>query len=593
MSIVALRKLTLCGRAADRRAALSALQELGAVHLLPLREAGPLEVPDEQERRRADAAFSHLSAAPDLRRPWPPSRTIDLDAVIAEALENKGRLRLLQDRIDALEARVAGLRAFGDFALPPLEDLGGMRLWFYVLPVRHRAALERVDLPWQIVGRTQTRLHVVVIDRTEPPADLLPVPRVHAGSDRLADLDAELEQTRIELERAETAWSELSRNRTALGRRLAEARDEDDLRAALGVTRDEGPVFALQGWVPAASEPALLALAEARGLAVTLEPPRPDEMPPTLLDTSAGVPGSEAITTFYRVPPYRSWDPSLVVFASFAVFFAMILADAGYALLLGVGLALAWRRLGGSAAGRRMRSMGAVLVATALVYGVAAGSYFGAAPDPGSLPGRVAVIDVADVDTMMTVSIAIGAIHVSLANAARARLLWGTPAAWAPLGWIAATAGGLLIWRGAPEPGAVLVAAGVLAVVVGGGAARPVKVPSDWLWRALAGLQGLTRVSTLFGDVLSYMRLFALGLASASLAATFNQLAAQLWSGTPGIGLLLGLLVLLFGHAVNLALGIVSGAVHGLRLNFIEFFGWGLSEEGYPFRAFARRRETP
>jgi V/A-type H+/Na+-transporting ATPase subunit I len=97
-------------------------------------------------------------------------------------------------------------------------------------------------------------------------------------------------------------------------------------------------------------------------------------------------------------------------------------------------------------------------------------------------------------------------------------------------------------------------------------------------------------VTKLFGDVLSYMRLFALGLASASLAATFNGLATKIAGGMPGVGVLLAILVLLFGHAINIALGILSGVVHGLRLNYIEFFGWALSEEGYPFKAFARRR---
>jgi V/A-type H+-transporting ATPase subunit I len=57
----------------------------------------------------------------------------------------------------------------------------------------------------------------------------------------------------------------------------------------------------------------------------------------------------------------------------------------------------------------------------------------------------------------------------------------------------------------------------------------------------------------------------------------------------PGGGVALALLVLLLGHGINLALGILSGVVHGLRLNFIEFFGWGLTEEGYPFRPFERR----
>ena len=86
------------------------------------------------------------------------------------------------------------------------------------------------------------------------------------------------------------------------------------------------------------------------------------------------------------------------------------------------------------------------------------------------------------------------------------------------------------------------------------------------------------------------MRLFALGLASASLAITFNQIAIQITKGIPGIGLLLAILVLLGGHALNLGLGIINGFVHGLRLNYIEFFKWALSEEGYPFKAFRKMK---
>ncbi|TVQ57950.1 MAG: V-type ATP synthase subunit I, partial [Rhodobacteraceae bacterium] len=80
--------------------------------------------------------------------------------------------------------------------------------------------------------------------------------------------------------------------------------------------------------------------------------------------------------------------------------------------------------------------------------------------------------------------------------------------------------------------------------------------------------------------------------ASASLAGTFNQLALDIHAARPGLGLLFAILVLLFGHAINLAIGLMSGVVHGLRLNYIEFFGWGLGEEGYPFRPFAKREKT-
>jgi V/A-type H+-transporting ATPase subunit I len=194
---------------------------------------------------------------------------------------------------------------------------------------------------------------------------------------------------------------------------------------------------------------------------------------------------------------------------------------------------------------------------------------------------------------MMRVSICIGVAHVSLANAIAARRARSRAQTVVHFGWIVAACGGLVLWL-VPGPwGGVALTAGLAAVVVGQGAARPVETPRDWLWRIAAGVQGLTRVSSMFGDVLSYMRLFALGLASASLAATFNGLATDLAGGVPGAGVALAIVVAALGHGINLALGIVSGAVHGLRLNFIEFFGWGLTEEGYPFRAFERREIAP
>ena len=96
----------------------------------------------------------------------------------------------------------------------------------------------------------------------------------------------------------------------------------------------------------------------------------------------------------------------------------------------------------------------------------------------------------------------------------------------------------------------------------------------------------------MFGDVLSYIRLFALGLAGSSLAVTINDLADQVAHALPGPGLLLAILVVLLGHVINLALCLMSGVVHGLRLNVIEFFNWGLAEEGYPFRPFAKMEST-
>jgi V/A-type H+-transporting ATPase subunit I len=103
------------------------------------------------------------------------------------------------------------------------------------------------------------------------------------------------------------------------------------------------------------------------------------------------------------------------------------------------------------------------------------------------------------------------------------------------------------------------------------------------------GLVGLTGVMGAFGDVLSYLRLFALGLASASLAIAFNAMAADAREALPGAGLLAAIIILVIGHSLNLLLAVASGVIHGLRLNVIEFFNWGLPEEGPLFRPFKKK----
>jgi V/A-type H+-transporting ATPase subunit I len=112
----------------------------------------------------------------------------------------------------------------------------------------------------------------------------------------------------------------------------------------------------------------------------------------------------------------------------------------------------------------------------------------------------------------------------------------------------------------------------------------PITNVSSLLKRAMAGFSALAGLSSLFGDILSYLRLFALGLAGASLALTFNRIAAHVGSSTlGGHGWILAFLILLLGHTLNFALCLMGGVIHGLRLNYIEFFNWGIKEDGYAY----------
>ena len=197
---------------------------------------------------------------------------------------------------------------------------------------------------------------------------------------------------------------------------------------------------------------------------------------------------------------------------------------------------------------------------------------------------------------MMRLTIIIGALHLVLANLVNAWRYRRSPRFLAPLGWVAMILGGLM--AGIRIVGKQPLGLVDVALLVGGAAAvllfstaRPYSFGSigDLAWRLLDGLKSLANVSKAFGDVLSYLRLFALGLASSLLAATFNQIAIETAAKVRGIGLLAAILILVVGHGLNFILAMIGGVVHGLRLNCIEFFNWSLPEEGYPFQVFCKK----
>lgn len=595
MSIVPLRRVTLVGRFPDKDPVLDGLQSIGVLHLIPLRDEQGLKPADPAERHRARTAFRHLLDAPEQAMPYRADHVFSLDEAVDRIMANRRRLRELGDRRDDLTARIADLEPWGDFTLPPLESLGGLRVWLYPLPKKERRALDRLELPWAIVGQGPTTLQVAVIADDEPPADALPVKHIRAGAGPLSRLKADLENTDIEIDKAQAERKSLTRWRVLLGAALAAADDRDALREAAAQTLDADAIFAVQGWAPEESVPALEAFAAERGAALLAEAPGPKDKPPTLLRAPEGAEVATDLTSFYASPGYRDWDPSLIVFVSFAIFFAMIMADAGYAALMGAGTLIFWRRMGRSATGRRLRTLLAALAGAGLVFGVLVGSYFGTAPPALA---KLDKLDLNDFQTMMLVSVGIGAVHLTVAHLVVAWRARGTARMLAPLGWIAVIWGGMILAVGGEELrhwGIALIACGLLAVFAGAAAAASDDAGDGSpgaVRRLIAGLTGLLGITKKFGDLLSYLRLFALGLASASLAATFNDLAAGIRASVPGVGLLFALLVLVFGHGITFLLGIMSGVVHGLRLNFIEFFGWGLTEEGYPFRSF-KKKEIP
>lgn len=602
MSIVAVQKITLIGPSAEKEPLIRWLQELGCAHLIPLAGAGldherrPAARTMAKTSSNALKALQFLHQAPRRQRQVSKARAhlsrFDPAQVEKQALELSERLADLRTRREHLVQRLKTLEPWGQFAYPPLEEMAGQRLWFYVVPPRDLHRVAAAAGCWEVVHRTGRACHVVVVAPEEPLN--MPAPRAHVGNKPVSVLEEELEEVELAIEDAEAERDRLSRWALLLSRNLDALHDLAMRQEAAAMTCDLEPLFALQAWVPKARVEEVAAGARERGFVCEDEAPSPEDEPPTLLSNPAALSAGEDLVTFYATPGYRSWDPSGVVFASFTLFFAMILADAGYASILGVLLIAFWPRLGRSASGLRHRRLGAALVLASLGYGVLVGSYFGKTPPPGSWLDQACLLDMTDSDLMMRLCVLIGGVHIILGSLMEARRHGWHALALPPLGWavfvasgLVAACGSLLQWPSLVQGGMVAAACGLISVMIFSAAGA-----RTWSGRLTRGLGSLMGITSAFGDVFSYLRLFALGLAGSSLASTFNDMAGQIRGAVPGVGLLLALLVLVPGHALNLLLGVTGGVIHGLRLNVIEFFNWSLKEEGHLFTPLHLRTQT-
>lgn len=594
MSIVAVQSVTLLGLVGEKERVLEDLQEMGCLHLRTLKPDEALRAGGEKLSEETREAWRFLNDCPNKRLQVGRSRRFDPARMQSRALEIKARLEDLTDERDFLAARIEDVREWGDFDFSPDEKMAGHHLWFYIVPNYRMPKVEESDFIWERIKRDDRFTYIIVISETEPKD--MPVERVHIGSHSLTELQIRLEEVELEIDDLQFEREGLTRGLRIYERNMNRLEDVGRRAEAASQTLDNETLFALQAWIPEERAPEIEAYASDKGLALTVADPAPEEDPPTLLRNPDRWRVGESLVQFYMTPGYRLWDPSLVVLFSFTLFFAMIISDAGYGMLMLGLLFLARRKLAATPAGRNLRTLLLLLSVSTVAWGVLVASYFGVEPPAGSLPGKFKILDLGNMGAMMALSVAIGGAHVILANAMDAWRQRDSASALAPVGWIVVVLSGLLLGFVSTtgtlgEAGRTIgiggLVTGFLMVFLFHGA-----LPGNgWGKRLLSGLLSLANVTNAFGDVLSYLRLFALGLASASLAVAFNDLASQARAGIGGLGVLVAILILVVGHGLNFVLAIVSGVVHGLRLNLIEFFNWSVPEEGRPFRPFEKKEK--
>jgi len=457
MAIVSLKKITLCGLIADKALVLDKLQSLGGTHLIPL--AGKVSKSDNVPAHNIEdalTALKYLQQCPKKRHQVTQTEGFEFEAVVQDVVHLKNHLLDLLDQREFLQQRIKEVALWGDFSLAEDGQLQGYKFWFYIVPKRLMKIVRQSDQVWQIVNQTNTDAYVVVIAKDEPASKAMPVPRTHTGSLSLSQLHKDLDDAELAIEDAYAKREYLTRWMSLIMLNLAAYENQSDLDDAHLLTRDEPEVFVVQSWIAVEGIARVENFSQYHRLAMLIEEPDGVEQPPTLLKNTTTFAGGEEVVKFYQTPNYYSWDPSIVVFFSFALFFAMILSDAGYAALFMGILALKWQRMGRTIQGIRFRMLLLITLVSSGVWGVMVGSYFGFSPAPEQLAEKLHVLDINDFDTMMRISIFVGVVHIALANLVQAYQLKHKTTRFAALGWALFVVGGFVFWLAQSSEQAIL-----------------------------------------------------------------------------------------------------------------------------------------
>jgi V/A-type H+-transporting ATPase subunit I len=621
--IVKMKKVSIVVFDRFREQSLKALRKLGLVHIesrpsssdeLALfaeqntqLERAWLLLPEEtkkERKRREKKQKRDEKRKKDKRRRRKRERTPtatrateeDVDGCVEiaqEVVELTEKIRVFHEKIERLIREQQRLDLWGGYDPKEIRELAekGVYISLYQLSPEEFKQLPE-DLDRFVLERTKSFVRLAVVSLGSEPS--LDFETAAIGEKGRAELQQELDGAGKELRGLEHRLQLLAGERSRIQdvmRRLNNKMEFEQVRAGMV---GEGQLSYLTGYVPAKRADALRRAASENGWALLVDEPAEDDPVPTLVENPRWI---RIIRPMFQLmettPGYREFDISFIFLLFFSLFFAMLIGDAGYGIILFVLTLVARlampRRPGG------VFSLLFVLSAATIVWGALSGTWFGVealARQP--LLSRIVIPQIAsfgveNTKKVMFLCFVIGAVHLSIARLIN--FFRGLPGlvAFSELGWLSILWGMFFVTRyivlqEALNPmGIWLVGAGILLVVVfGEQKGKFFKGVAFGLLRLPLSL--LDSISS-FSNIVSYVRLFAVGLATVAVATNFNAMAAEVGFGFPSG--LISAFILFFGHTLNIIMGAMSVIVHGVRLNMLEFSGQlGMEWTGVPYKPF-------
>lgn len=609
--IVPMKRFTIVVTSHDIDLAPIYLRKLGIAHIEPLIGTGQHYLNLEQRKKDAELAQIILSSYRNKKDVSSAQSTLSAEALIVRTIEANSYITSSQDSIADAEKEFERIRSWGNFSLELFSNLKSQGIQF-----RLYEGLEKnlAEIPASVdyirLAAPKGKVRIAVISAEEIPSSFVEF-RIPAETSN--DLRNRIASEREKTKQVQAELTELSKSIEMVEKEIQRIDAEikiETLRS--GMPRDEELAY-FSGYVPAREAEKLKKEAKKRRWALLIDDPSDEETPPTKIENPPAVSIIQPVFDFLgTVPNYREYDISAYFLVFFSLFFAMIFGDGGYGVLLLAGsLYMFAKSKKQKAPIGEFNKLLFVLSLVTIIWGFATATWF--AIPYTSLPPLLQKLSIPaissnnpDADTNIKIfCFILGMIQLSIAHLKNIRRDFPDPKFLAQLGSLLMILGMFnLVLSLVIDSQRFPIHEWALALV--GGGFLLVFLFGNWngtlLGSLLEGLKGIIPtflgMVSVFADITSYVRLWAVGLAGLAISQTVNGMAVGLL-GPSGkivsfiIGGVMGLVLLFVGHALNIVMTVLSVIVHGIRLNVLEFSSHlGMEWSGYKYEPLGETAEN-
>lgn len=604
--ITKMKKLTFLVYHKEYDAFLNNLRDLGVVHIAE-KQQGMADNSALQEKIRLSARLSATikllqnikteEKVTDDSETVSASRGMQILDEVDELLNHKSSL---QQQVLAYEKELAVLEPWGDFSPESIAKLrdSGYDIGFYI------STEANFNEDWieaynaMVINRVASKVYFITFTKTNQEIDL-DVERIKLPDRSYGQTQELIQCNKEELLRQEETLHNIARKdipSLLAARKELNGEIEFD-QVVLNTEPAAGEkLMLLQGWLPASEEDPIVAYLNSQSVYYDIKKPAPEDNVPIQLNNKGLFAWFEPICKLYMLPKYNELDLTPFFAPFFMLFFGLCLGDSGYGLFLLLGVTL--YRLLAKNIGKTMKpilSLVQLLAASTFFCGMLTGTFFGANFYDLDWPfiQRMKHAIAMDNNDMFQLSLLLGVIQIlfgMILKAVNQAIQFGFKYAVGTIGWII-----------------LLVSVGLAAVLP---AVFPMGGTAHLVILAIAGAMILfynspdknifinfglglwdsyNMVTGLLGDILSYVRLFALGLSGGILASVFNSLAVGMSPDNVIAGPIVMVLIFVIGHSINIFMNVLGAMVHPMRLTFVEFFkNSGYEGGGKEYKPFSK-----